>query len=176
MAMTLHSFQRYLDAGVRMALGTDTYPMDMVTELRMAATLARITDGNFQAGKPRDVYDAATLGPCPLLGRSDLGRLAPGAKADVLLIDLEHMGYACFRDPIKALVDMGSNRDIDTVIVDGRTLIAGGRHQTVDEAEVFAKASAVTARYWQNIPNWHWAGLDIDAIVPPSYPLHRAEG
>ena len=45
MAMTLHSFQRYLDAGVRMALGTDTYPMDMVSELRMAAVLARTTDG-----------------------------------------------------------------------------------------------------------------------------------
>jgi 5-methylthioadenosine/S-adenosylhomocysteine deaminase len=175
MAMTLHSFQRYLDAGVRLALGTDTYPMDLVAELRMAAVLARVTDGNYRAGAPRDVYNAATLGACPLLARPDLGRLAPGAKADILLIGLEHMGSACYRDPIKALVDFGCGRDIDTVIVDGRTLIAGGRHQHLDEAEVFARAQQVTARYWQGLPGWHWAGASIDEVVPPSFPTHRAD-
>jgi 5-methylthioadenosine/S-adenosylhomocysteine deaminase len=159
---------------VRMAMGTDTYPMDMVTELRMGAVLARITDGNYRAGTPRDLYNAATLGPCPLLKRGDLGRLAPGAKADILLVALDHMQAACYRDPIKALVDFGTSRDIDTVIVDGRTLVSGGRHQHLDEAEVFAKASAVTARYWQGVKNWHWDGADIDRIVPPAFPTHRA--
>jgi cytosine/adenosine deaminase-related metal-dependent hydrolase len=175
MAMTLHSFQRYLDAGVRMAMGTDTYPMDMVSELRMAAVLARTTDGNYQAGQPKDVFNAATLGACTVLGRGDLGRLATGAKADLVLIDLDHMGSACYRDPIKALVDFGCGRDVDTVIVDGRTLIAGGRHQHIDEDALFARASRVVAHYWKGIPNWHWAGLDIDAIVPPSFPTHRSD-
>ncbi|HKJ00143.1 MAG TPA: amidohydrolase family protein [bacterium] len=176
MAMTLHSFQSYLDAGVRMALGTDTYPMDMVSELRMAAMLARVTDGNYRAGTPRDVYNAATLGPCDLLGRKDLGRLAPGAKADVLLIDLDHMGAACYRDPVKALVDFGCGRDVDTVIVDGQVLVSGGRHQQLNEGEVFARAQQAVARYWQGIRNWHWDGADIDRIVPPSFPTHRADG
>jgi 5-methylthioadenosine/S-adenosylhomocysteine deaminase len=175
MAMTLHSFQRYLDAGVRLALGTDTYPMDMLSELRMAAVLARVTDANYQAGQPRDLYNAATLGACRVLGRDDLGRLAPGAKADILLIDVDHMGFACYRDPIKALVDFGTGRDVHTVIVDGQTLIAEGRHRNLNEAEVFSRAMEVTARYWKGVPNWHWAGLDIDSIVPPSFPMQRAD-
>ncbi|HUG37364.1 MAG TPA: amidohydrolase family protein, partial [Candidatus Limnocylindrales bacterium] len=83
MAMTLHSFQRYLDAGVQVALGTDTFPMDMVAELRWASILAKVTDANYQVGQPRDVFNAATIGGCRFLGRDDLGRLGPGAKADI---------------------------------------------------------------------------------------------
>ena len=67
MAMTLHSFQRYLDAGVNVAIGTDTFPMDIVSELRWASILAKVTDANYQAGLPRDVFNAATLGGCKFL-------------------------------------------------------------------------------------------------------------
>mgnify|MGYP003693614117 CR=1 FL=1 len=120
MAMTLHSFQRYLDAGVQMAMGTDTFPMDMVAELRWASILTRVTDRNYQAGQARDVYNAATLGACRFIERPDLGRLVAGSKADIVLINLDHMGTGAYTDPIKALVDAGTGRDVDTVIVDGR--------------------------------------------------------
>ena len=134
MAMTLHSFQRYLDAGVQMAMGTDTFPMDMVAELRWASILTRVTDRNYQAGQSRDVYNAATLGACRFIERPDLGRLAPGSKADIVLINLDHMGTGAYTDPIKALVDAGTGRDVDTVIVDGVTLVENGRAARVDEA------------------------------------------
>ena len=68
MAMTLHSLPRYLEAGVTVALGTDTYPMDMVSELRWASILAKVTDANYQVGLPRDVFNAATPGRDPLPG------------------------------------------------------------------------------------------------------------
>ena len=80
MAMTLHSLSRYLAAGVTIALGTDTYPLDIVSELRWASILAKVTDANYQAGLPRDVFNAATLGGTKFIDRPDLGRLAPGAK------------------------------------------------------------------------------------------------
>ncbi len=174
MAMTLHSFQRYLDAGVTLALGTDTYPMDMVAELRWAAVLARVIEGNYQAGQPRDVYNAATLGACRFLRRDDLGRLAPGAKADILLIDLDHLGMPFYADPIKALVDAGSARDVHTVIVDGQTLVQGGRATRVDEDEVYAKARGATQRYWGDVPAWRWDGLGVERIIPPAFTMHRA--
>jgi cytosine/adenosine deaminase-related metal-dependent hydrolase len=71
--------------------------------------------------------------------RDDLGRLAPGAKADILLIDLDHLGAGMYADPIKVLVDAGG-LDVHTVIVDGRVLVQDGRLTRVDEAEVYAKA------------------------------------
>src|SRR5262245_52229637 len=176
MAMTLHSLQRYLDAGVNVAMGTDTFPMDMVAELRWASILAKVTDHNYQVGQARDVYNAATRAACRFLDRDDLGRLGPGAKADILLIDLDHLGGAIYTDPIKALVDFGSSRDIDTVIVDGRTLVEGGRCLRVDEGQVLERAREATERYWQRVPSWHWGGADVDRIVPPAFALHRASG
>jgi 5-methylthioadenosine/S-adenosylhomocysteine deaminase len=175
MAMTLHSFQHYLDAGVNVAMGTDTFPMDMVAELRWASMLAKITDENYQVGQPRDVYNAATLGACRFLDRADLGRLGPGAKADILLINLDHLGSAFYTDPIKALVDFASGRDVDTVIVDGQTLIQSGRALRVDEQAVYERARQATRRYWQQVPAWHWGGCDIDRIIPPAFAMHRAE-
>ena len=174
MAMTLHSFQRYLEAGVNVAIGTDTYPMDMVAELRWASILAKVTDANYQVGLPRDVFNAATLGACRFLQRSDLGRLAPGAKADVLLIDLDRLGAPVYADPIKALVDGGCGRDVDTVIVDGKILVQGGRMTRVDEDEVYAKARRATEHYWSQVPGWRWDGATVERIVPPAFPMHRA--
>jgi 5-methylthioadenosine/S-adenosylhomocysteine deaminase len=176
MAMTLHSFQRYLDAGVTLALGTDTYPMDMVAELRWASVLARTTDANYQVGLPRDVFNAATLGACRFLRRDDLGRLAPGARADILLIRLDQLGSAFYADPIKALVDFGCGRDVDTVIVDGKTLVQGGRLTRGDEEAVYAKARAATEHYWSRVPGWRWDGHGVERIVPPAFPIHRAAG
>jgi 5-methylthioadenosine/S-adenosylhomocysteine deaminase len=174
MAMTLHSLPRYLEAGVTVALGTDTYPMDMVSELRWASILAKVTDANYQAGLPRDVFNAATLGGTRFLGRADLGRLAPGAKADILLIDLDHLGGSLYADPIKALVDAGSGRDVHTVIVDGKVLVEGGRATRVDEDAVYAKAREATRHYWEQVPRWRWDGAPVDRIIPPAFPMRRA--
>jgi 5-methylthioadenosine/S-adenosylhomocysteine deaminase len=176
MAMTLHSFQRYLEAGVNVAIGTDTYPMDMVSELRWASILAKVTDGNYQAGLPRDVYNAATLGACTFLRRDDLGRLGPGAKADILLIDLDHLGAPVYTDPIKALVEAGSGRDVDTVIVDGKVLVQGGRTTRIDEDEVYAKAREATRAYWSHVPGWRWDGAGVERIMPPAFPIRHAAG
>jgi cytosine/adenosine deaminase-related metal-dependent hydrolase len=169
-SMSLHSFQRYLDAGVNVAIGTDTFPMDIVAELRWASMLAKITDQNYQGGQPRDVFNAATLAACTFLRRDDLGRLRPGAKADILLIQLDHL----YADPIKALVDFGCARDIDTVIVDGKTLVQGGRAVHVDEEKVYADARQATARYWSNVATWRGDGHGVDRIIPPAFPIHRA--
>jgi 5-methylthioadenosine/S-adenosylhomocysteine deaminase len=174
MAMTLQSFQRYLEAGVNIALGTDTFPMDMVAELRWASILAKIADANYQAGLARDVFNAATLGGCKFLGRTDLGRLAPGAKADLLLINLDHLGAGIYADPIKSLVDAGCGRDVDTVMVNGKILVQGGRVSRVDEDAVYAKVRQVTQRYWEHVPRWRWDKAGVDQIIPPAFPLHRA--
>jgi 5-methylthioadenosine/S-adenosylhomocysteine deaminase len=174
MAMTLHSFQRYLDAGVSVSIGTDTFPMDIVSELRWASILAKVTDGNYQVGLPRDVYNAATLGACKFLRRDDLGRLAPGAKADILLINLDHLGAPVYADPIKVLVESGCGRDVDTVIVDGKVLIEGGRTVRVDEDEVYAKAREATRAAWGHVPGWRWDGVGVERIMPPAFPIHRA--
>ena len=80
MAMTLHSFQRYLEAGVTLALGTDTFPLDIVSELRWASILAKVTDANYQAGLARDVFNAATARRLPLPRPRGPGAPGPGRQ------------------------------------------------------------------------------------------------
>src|SRR5215813_12573790 len=162
MAMTLHSLPRYLQAGVTVAIGTDTYPMDMVSELRWASILAKITDANYQVGLARDVFNAATIGGTRFIGRGDLGRLTPGAKADILLIDLDRLGGPIRSEPIKALVDAGTGRNAHTVIGDGQLLVGGGRLKRADEEQVLAKAREATRHYWEQVPRWRWDGAGVD--------------
>ena len=171
LGIALESFERYRALGINLAIGTDTYPQDVVHEMRWAALMCRMAEGSFRVGRPGDVFDAATLGGARLLGRDDLGRLTPGAKADVIVVDLLQPHYGAVHDPIKSLVECGTGRDVETVIVDGQVLIDGGKPARVDEPTLLAAVQAEGERLWRAIPEWHWSGKTLDDIVSPSYPV-----
>ena len=174
MGITFESFDRYRARGINLAIGTDTCPQDVIHEMRWAALVSRLADESFRNGRARDVFDAATLGGARHLGRDDIGRLAPGAKADVIVIDLRQMHYGAVHDPIKSVVELGSGRDVETVIVDGEVLVDGGRALRVDEAALLDAVQAEGERLWDAIPEWHWSGKTLDEVVPPSYPIEEA--
>jgi len=173
MGILLESFERYRARGIDIAIGTDTYPQDIVSEMRWAALMCRMADGSFRVGRPRDVFDAATLGGARHLGRDDLGRLAPGAKADIIVVDLRQAHFGAVHDPIKALVECGSGRDVETVIVDGQPLIESGKATRLDEPALLAAVQAEGERLWRGVPEWHWSGKPLDEVVPPSYPVRE---
>ena len=102
--------------------------------------------------------------------RDDLGRLAPGAKADIVLIDMRTLRMGPYRDPIKALVQCGTGDDVSRVIVDGRTVVEGGHVVGVDEAQVLADAQGEAERLWAEVPEWHWQKLSADELSPASFP------
>jgi len=136
--------------------------------------MCRMADESFMVGKPRDVFDAATLGGARHLGRDDIPRLVPGAKADIIVVDLLKMHYGAVHDPIKALVECGSGSDVETVIVDGQPLIEGGTAVRVDEAALLRDVQAEAERLWHAVPQWHWTGKGVDEVVPPSYPIRES--
>ncbi|MBX9594483.1 MAG: amidohydrolase family protein, partial [Roseomonas sp.] len=80
--ITLKHFGRYKRAGVNMGLGTDTYPHNMLDEMRLAAYLARTQANDPRSMTTTELFDAATVGGAQALGRDDIGRLAAGARAD----------------------------------------------------------------------------------------------
>lgn len=171
MGITFESLARYRAAGINIAIGTDTYPQDMIHEMRWAALMSRMADESFTVGKPRDVFDAATLGGATHVGRDDIGRLAVGAKADIIVVDLLQVHYGAVHDPIKALVECGSGRDVETIIVDGQILVEHGKAVRFDEAAMLREVQAEGERIWQSVPEWHWTGKSVDDIVAPSYPV-----
>jgi cytosine/adenosine deaminase-related metal-dependent hydrolase len=145
----LHSYAKFRDAGVNIAIGTDAFPMDMLMEMRYAAIMGKAVEMNRTAVTAEDVFNAATLGGAKALGRPDLGRLAPGAKADIVIVDLTGLHTALTYDPIKTMVYFASQNDIKTVIVDGRKVVEEGRIPGLDEEELGRKANEVNHRYAQ---------------------------
>jgi cytosine/adenosine deaminase-related metal-dependent hydrolase len=166
----MESFHRFRAAGINVGLGTDTYPRDLVSEMRLAALLCKVVERDFEVATSADVFSAATLGGARALRRDDLGRLAPGAKADIALVDLRKLRIGPYRDPIKALVQCGTGDDVSRVIVDGRTVVEGGRVVGVDEDRVLADAQREAERLWAEVPEWHWQKLTADELSPMSLP------
>ena len=174
MAFAMESFDQYLAAGIKIGLGTDTYPLDIIAEMRYASLISRLVDRNASGARPSDVFNAATVGGADALGRKDLGRLAPGAKADVVIVNLRTTRYAPWRDPINALVEYGSGADVETVIVDGEVVIENGHSTRIDEDELFAQANTGAQRAWDGWAARDWNGRTTEDIIPPAFPTRRA--
>jgi cytosine/adenosine deaminase-related metal-dependent hydrolase len=171
--IAMETFDRYLAGGVNVSLGTDSFPMDMVNEMRTASLVNRIAERDYLAGSYRDVFNAATLGGAKALGRDDLGRLSAGAKADMLVVNLAKMDYGAIFDPVKAFIEYGSGRDIDTVIIDGKTVVERGRFLGVDEAELLAKVQEEAEVIWGKISEWDVKGRKAGEISPWAFPARK---
>jgi len=172
LGIAMESFDRYLKAGINVGIGTDTFPKDIISEMRYAALVSRLAEKSFIAGHPRDVFNAATLGGAKLIGRDDLGRLQKGAKADITIVNLKDIGFGAVRDPIKALVETGTSRDVRTVIVDGETLVDNGKYLRLNEEELIEKVQVKGDEIWQSVPKWHWTGKGVDEVLPPAFKMH----
>jgi 8-oxoguanine deaminase len=85
---TLDSFGAYKEAGINISLGTDSFPPDLVRGIDAGVQLAKILAGTNDAGDVAGYFDAARLGGAHALRRPDLGRLEPGAQADLVAFSL----------------------------------------------------------------------------------------
>jgi 5-methylthioadenosine/S-adenosylhomocysteine deaminase len=116
----MENFGDYLRAGVTMGLGTDTTPHNLVEEIRQAAILARIAARDIETVTTADLFHAATVGGATALLRDDLGRIAPGKKADLVLVDLTVPQMVPARDPLRSFIYHAADRAVRDVFVDGR--------------------------------------------------------
>ena len=171
----LESFDGYRRAGITVGIGTDTYPRDMLSEMRLAAFMSKVAARSFRDGQARDVFNAATLGGAAALRRDDLGRLAPGARADLAVVNLRNLRVGPYRDPIRALVNCAVADDVETVLVEGRVVKRDGRLTTVDEAELLRRVQQAADRIWDAVPTWH-LGKEVDEYSPPAFAWLEQDG
>jgi len=168
---TLEDFGRYLRAGVTMGLGTDTAPHNLVEEMRKAAVLARIAARDIRAASTADVFHAATVGGATALMRDDLGRVAPGARADLVLVDLATPEMQPARDPLRSFVYHAADRAVRDVYVDGRQVVRGGTVLALDRAGAGERLAAAQVRMMSAVPSRDYKGRTADEITPLSLPL-----
>jgi 5-methylthioadenosine/S-adenosylhomocysteine deaminase len=168
--IAMEAFQRYLDAGINMTLGTDTCAQHIIQAMRWAAVVGKIMGRQTEIATARDVFNAATLGGARALGRHDLGRLAPGAKADLLILAGDTLNMAPLRDPVKNIVYYADMADLDTVIIDGQMVVEHSQVLTADEREVARNLQRAGERMWPRMAAHDWAGRDVDALSPLTFP------
>ena len=135
---------RYLEAGVPVGLGVDGSASNdsshMLGEARQAMLLNRLAVspgiGEGPLLSARTALQLATVGGARVLGRDDIGVLAPGFAADFVAIDLHRVEFAgALHDPVAALV-MSAPVTIDYSWVGGRPLVEEGRVAGVDLASL----------------------------------------
>ena len=148
-ATVIGVYPEMLEAGVNVSLGCDgtsaAGSTDMVRQLYLAA-------GLFKDGRrdplmiPAEVaMQMATInGAQSLLLNKQIGSLEPGKKADLILFDLRRAEWLPVHDPIQSLVYSATGDSVNTVIIDGQVVMEDRKMKTVDENEIFDKATELS--------------------------------
>ncbi|SED67702.1 Cytosine/adenosine deaminase [Rhizobiales bacterium GAS188] len=169
----IDSFARYRAMGLKIGLGTDTAPPDMVANMQVGMMLCRLLAGSATACRSEDYYDAATIGGADALGRPDLGRLMPGAKADITVFDLDRPHIGQVIDPIQTMMLTGHGRDFRTVVVDGRCVMEDGVIAGCGEAAMKQEAQAQFDRLVAAYPERTVGHPPLAEIFSSSYPIEK---
>ena len=139
--------------------------------MRLAIILARVMASNIRAVDTRELFRAATIGGAQALGRDDLGRLAPGAKADLVLLDLDHPAMRPARDPLRTFVFEAADRAVREVFVDGEQAVEDGKPLHLDPEGAGAQLEESQARMLAEAPERDFLGRTAEEISPYSLPL-----
>jgi cytosine/adenosine deaminase-related metal-dependent hydrolase len=142
-------YQWFVDAGIPVALGTDSFQCDLLEDMKTAALLGKIATGRVERPSVEHVFASATTVGADSLGRSDLGRLEAGALADLIAVDLGTSHTAPVLNPLRSAVYYASGQDVDCVVVDGEVRVLDGRAIDVDERALSAQVQTATERIWE---------------------------
>ncbi|WP_238367746.1 amidohydrolase family protein [Mesobacterium pallidum] len=162
----LRSFPKVRAQGINIGLGTDTWPPDMLLNMQLGMMMARMVEG-IDAIRSEEMFDAATLGGARALGRDDLGRLAPGARADITVVDLSRTLQV--PDPVQTLMTSASARDVRDVWIDGRRVMTDGAIPGFDETVEMTRAQAQFDHVIAQYPDRTTGHPPVSEIFSASY-------
>jgi 5-methylthioadenosine/S-adenosylhomocysteine deaminase len=136
---------RLQKSGINIALGTDgaasNNDLDMVSEMRSAAFLTKLTDKNPTALSAELALQMATLQGAKALGIDHYtGSLTKGKAADCIAIDLNQIETQPVYHPISQIVYAASRQQVTDVWVAGKQLLKNRQLTTLDEGALLAKA------------------------------------
>jgi 5-methylthioadenosine/S-adenosylhomocysteine deaminase len=168
--IALHDFGRYVRRGVNMGIGTDVYPHNMLDEMRLVSYIGRVVSESPRSVTVGDVFNAATIGGARALGRDDIGRLAVGCKADVVIADCAHPAMRPCHDPLRSLVYSASERAVAHVFVDGEQVVRDRKVLTIDYEAASAALEEAQQRGLSRIRQLDWAGRSAEEIAGSAFP------
>jgi cytosine/adenosine deaminase-related metal-dependent hydrolase len=159
---------RLLEAGVRVALGTDGQSgaaVSILDQAKLASLLSRVADTDPSRWvAPRAAFRLATEGGAAAIGLPlELGRLAPGARADIALVDTVNAAWRPRGDVYHHLVMYENGSNVRLVLVEGELVLRDGRCTRIDEAALLEEAQAIAAQQARENEPW-LATVDRDSV------------
>ncbi|MEM9148601.1 MAG: amidohydrolase family protein [Pseudomonadota bacterium] len=138
------------EAGANLCLSTDNMHGDMVELMRWALCVGRLQAGGItEDWQPEDMLAMATVNGAKAMGLDgESGRLWPGRKADLVMIDARRPHFTPMIDALGNIVHLGHGRDVAHVMVDGRLVVEDGRATMADEAAIMRDAQAAAEALW----------------------------
>ncbi len=137
-----------LDAGVRIALGTDNMTEDMFQSMKTALMLHRGAYQRSVTPGPGDIFNYATLNGADALDHDGIGSIAVGKCADLAVFDLQTPVMAPRLSAISNLVHYGHPGIVTDTMVAGRFLMRNRILTTMNEADAVAEGQAASDAMW----------------------------
>lgn len=163
----LQPYPEALAAGVRTAMGIDTHSNDYLENVKLAVLLGRLRGRMLQAAGSRQAIrlptvwsavEGATLAPADALRRPDLGRIEPGAKADLVAVDVSGFLVGAGATPPEPMNNLlyAAGRSVREVFVDGVHKVADGRFIADDETAIARRGGEVVQKLWRKLEAEDW--------------------
>jgi cytosine/adenosine deaminase-related metal-dependent hydrolase len=146
-------FRRLRNHGIPIALGTDERNTDDTTNLwgamKVAGLIHKIAERDYDAWPTAsEVLACATYGGARGMRRErEIGAIAPGYQADLILIDLDTLAFTPLNDLRRQLVFCESGSSVVMTMVAGRVVVENGRVITVDEAALKAEVRELSQEF-----------------------------
>jgi 5-methylthioadenosine/S-adenosylhomocysteine deaminase len=134
--------------GCSITMGSDNMAEDMVEVMRTGLFMERIRRQDGRQPTPEQALRWATRNGYRALGIPDGGWLAPGNRADLIMVDLRRAHLVPMLRAVSDFVHNGQARDVQAVMVDGRWLMRNGEVLTMDEPAILAGAQRVAREAW----------------------------
>ncbi|WP_199548163.1 chlorohydrolase family protein [Streptomyces sp. N35] len=166
----LHSFGEYRRAGLNLCPGPASSPPDLTRGMALGAPLAKVVDARADAAPAEAYVESATLGGARALGRDDLGRLAPGARADLVAFRLDDIRDGVLDDPVRTLLLNGTARNASHSVVDGRPVLVDGELPGVDTEALRVQAQGLFAKMRAAYSERDFRRRDADELFPATFP------
>ena len=142
---------RLLEHGVNVGLGTDGMSSndgnDMFATLKIAGLLHKLWEIDYEEWLgAREAWAMATMGGAVAAGDGDgLGRIEPGRRADLVLLDLDTIPFTPLNNPLHQVVFCSTTLAVDSTMIGGRWVVRGGRVVSLDETAILEEGRAVSS-------------------------------
>jgi guanine deaminase len=140
-----------LERRVNLGIGTDgancADNQNMYEAMRLASFASKVQGPEWQRWlTTREAALAATEGSARALGFDRIGRIAPGWKADLVMLDLDHPNWMPFNNPVNQLVHTEDGAAVDKVMIGGRLVVDERKPLGIDLAALAARAESARER------------------------------